>query len=82
MASLPSLIARVDSTILNKIFKGESNMLDATSRVALCGFLHDLGKLAERAKVEVSPDTLDSNQQLYCPHHKEFIDAGQVQNLL
>ena len=36
-------------------------MLDATSRVALCGFLHDLGKLAERAKVEVSPDTLDSN---------------------
>jgi len=75
MASLPSLIARVDSTILNKIFKGESNMLDATSRVALCGFLHDLGKLAERAKVEVSPDTLDSNQQLYCPHHKEFTDA-------
>jgi CRISPR-associated protein Csm1 len=50
-------------------------MLDATSRVALAAFLHDLGKLAERAKIEVSRDTLESNQQLYCPHHKEFTDA-------
>ncbi|OGT15327.1 MAG: type III-A CRISPR-associated protein Cas10/Csm1, partial [Gallionellales bacterium RIFOXYB12_FULL_54_9] len=50
-------------------------MLDATSRVALTAFLHDLGKLAERAKIEVSTATLESNQQLYCPHRKEFTDA-------
>ena len=50
-------------------------MLDATTRVALAAFLHDLGKLAERAKIEVSSGTLESNQQLYCPHHKEFTDA-------
>ena len=27
-------------------------MLDATTRVALAAFLHDLGKLAQRAKIE------------------------------
>lgn len=42
-------------------------MLDATSRVALAAFLHDLGKLAERAKIEVSQNDLDGNKQTYCP---------------
>jgi len=42
-------------------------MLDATSRVALAAFLHDLGKLAERAKIEVSLNDLNGNKQTYCP---------------
>ncbi len=46
-------------------------LLDATSRVALAGLLHDLGKLAERADMPV-PDreTLEVNKQIYCPNPK------------
>lgn len=47
----------------------------AASRIALSAFLHDLGKLAERAGIEVNAETLEMHQQLYCPHHKEFTDA-------
>lgn len=50
-------------------------LLDASSRIALSAFLHDLGKLAERAGIEISRETLDNNQQLYCPQHKPFTDA-------
>ncbi|HLA36395.1 MAG TPA: type III-A CRISPR-associated protein Cas10/Csm1 [Rhodocyclaceae bacterium] len=50
-------------------------LLDAGSRLALTALLHDLGKLAERAGIEITVETLESNQQLYCPHHKEFTDA-------
>jgi len=51
------------------------NLTEQSSRIALAAFLHDLGKLAERAGIEISRDMLESNQQLYCPHHKEFTDA-------
>ena len=51
------------------------NLTEASARIALTAFLHDLGKLAERAGIEISRDMLESNQQLYCPHHKEFTDA-------
>ena len=51
------------------------NLLASSSRIALAAFVHDLGKLAERAGIEIDRDTLDNNKQLYCPHHKEFIDA-------
>lgn len=51
------------------------NISAQSSRIALAAFLHDLGKLAERAGIEIGRDMLESNQQLYCPHHKEFTDA-------
>ena len=43
------------------------NLLDASSRVALAAYLHDLGKFAERAKIEVSQDDVDTHKLLYCP---------------
>jgi len=33
-------------------------LLNASCRVALAAYLHDLGKFAERARLEVSPDAL------------------------
>ena len=53
----------------------KKDLLVASSHVAFAAFLHDLGKLAERAGIEISLETLENNQQLYCPHHKEFTDA-------
>ena len=41
-------------------------LLDATSRLAFCAYLHDLGKFAERARLEVPQDSLDTHVQLYC----------------
>lgn len=46
-------------------------MLQETTRVALAAFLHDLGKLAERARIEVGRSDLDGNKQIYCPWHIE-----------
>lgn len=42
-------------------------MLARSSRVALAAFMHDLGKLAERARIGVDVDRLDGNKQTYCP---------------
>ncbi len=42
-------------------------MLDASCKVALAAYLHDLGKFAERAKIEVQQEKLDAHIQLYCP---------------
>ena len=47
------------------------NLLDATCRVALAGLVHDLGKFAQRAGLEVSKERLETHEQLYCPQ-KEF----------
>ena len=41
--------------------------LEASSRVALAAYLHDLGKFAERARLDVSKDDLDYHKQEYCP---------------
>ena len=56
--------------------------LEASSRIALAAFLHDLGKFAERARIpeadvkdEEGNSRADLNKQLYCPHRKEFTDA-------
>ncbi|MDD2725648.1 MAG: hypothetical protein PHH59_16740 [Methylovulum sp.] len=46
-------------------------LLQASSRVALAGFLHDIGKFAERAKLPIKQEEIDINQQLYCPKHKD-----------
>jgi CRISPR-associated protein Csm1 len=54
------------------------SQIDASSRVALAAFLHDLGKFAERARIdEANTKDLDSNKwselnkQLYCPKFNE-----------
>lgn len=45
-------------------------MLDATTRVALAAFLHDLGKLAQRAKIE-DHGKLDDHLAIYCPKREQ-----------
>ena len=52
-----------------------NTLLTESTRISLVAFLHDLGKLAERAGIDINQDILENNQQLYCPHHKEFTDA-------
>lgn len=49
----------------------ENNLLDASSRVALAGLLHDLGKFAERARIQVDRDRLDSQVSQYCPFRRQ-----------
>lgn len=44
-------------------------LLDASCRVALAAYLHDLGKFAERARLPVSADALDAHKTQYCPWH-------------
>jgi CRISPR-associated protein Csm1 len=46
-----------------------SERLDASARVALAAFLHDLGKFAERAALDVDAAALETHLQLYCPRH-------------
>ena len=42
------------------------NLLDASTRVALAAYLHDLGKLAERAGID-HEGRLDAHKTLYGP---------------
>ncbi|MCF8210621.1 MAG: type III-A CRISPR-associated protein Cas10/Csm1 [Rhodoferax sp.] len=46
-----------------------TNLLAASCRVALASYLHDLGKFAERAKMEVNVDALATHKTQYCPFH-------------
>lgn len=60
------------------------NLLDQSSRVALAALLHDLGKFAERARLECDPERLATWKQLDCPHwdgrpthiHAAYTTAG------
>ncbi len=47
-------------------------LLQASCRMALAAFLHDIGKFAERAKIDIEPQMLEDNKQRYCPHHKNY----------
>lgn len=47
-----------------------SERLEASARVALAAFLHDLGKFAERASPDVDGTVLETHLQLYCPRHE------------
>ena len=42
-------------------------MNNAASRIAFAAFLHDLGKFAERARLEFDKDKLQTHEQMYCP---------------
>lgn len=44
-------------------------LLAASCRVALAAYLHDLGKFAERARIDVTPDALHAHKEQYCPWH-------------
>jgi CRISPR-associated protein Csm1 len=53
----------------------DKKLMDASCRVALAALLHDLGKFAERARIEDADEKdskgitrRDINIQLYCPH--------------
>lgn len=53
-------------------------IMDASCRVALAAFLHDLGKFAERARIDEAAQkdregnsSRDLNVQLYCPKYNE-----------
>lgn len=48
------------------------NQTDPSTRIALAAFLHDIGKLAERAGIDHA-GRLDAHKTLYCPWH---IDGG------
>lgn len=45
----------------------DSNLLAASCRMALAAYLHDLGKFAERARIEVPKEALDAHKTQYCP---------------
>ena len=49
----------------------KSALLDATCRVAFAGLIHDLGKFAQRAGIDVTQNALQFHQQLYCPQRQE-----------
>lgn len=59
-------------------------MLDQSCRVALAGLLHDLGKFAERARLEFPRERLDALKTLDCPQwegrfthiHAAYTSAG------
>ena len=51
-----------------------SVLLAASCRMALAAYLHDLGKFAERARIEVPKDALDAHKTQYCPFRTT--DAG------
>jgi len=45
------------------------NLLEQSARVALAAFVHDIGKLAERAGID-HHGRLDAHRTLYCPWHQ------------
>lgn len=48
----------------------QDELLQASSRMALAGMLHDLGKFTERAKITIPAEKEHIHQQLYCPLRK------------
>ena len=60
-----------DETPTASLLSGEA-LSNATCRVAFAGYLHDLGKLAERAGAfDDASDKWRANVHLYCPFHRE-----------
>lgn len=59
-------------------------MLEQSSRIALAALLHDLGKFAERARIDTDRERLETWKQLDCPHwdgrpthiHAAYTTAG------
>ncbi len=45
-------------------------MSDTVYSIALAGLLHDVGKFAERAGMDITPQYRDDNEHLYQPHYE------------
>lgn len=45
-------------------------MDDTVFKIAVAAFLHDIGKFAERAGMELSTEYLDGNAALYQPSYR------------
>ncbi len=43
--------------------------LTASTRIAFAAMLHDLGKLAERARLDYSSEQIEIHKHIYCPYH-------------
>ncbi|MCB1659542.1 MAG: type III-A CRISPR-associated protein Cas10/Csm1, partial [Pseudomonadales bacterium] len=41
---------------------------EAASRMAFAAYMHDLGKLAERARIDIKQSDIDTHKQQYCPN--------------
>lgn len=48
----------------------KSSLLDATCRVAFAGLIHDLGKFAQRARIDATDASIKLHQQMYCPRRQ------------
>ncbi|BFU59576.1 MULTISPECIES: type III-A CRISPR-associated protein Cas10/Csm1 [Rodentibacter] len=48
-----------------------SHLLSSSCRMAFAALIHDIGKLAQRAKLPVPMETLDAHKTLYCPYNQE-----------
>ena len=60
---------------MQEVDRMKKSLLRSSCRIAFAAFLHDLGKFAERARIDVSSERLEINKQLYCPHRKAHTDA-------
>lgn len=49
----------------------QQQLLQASSRVAFAALMHDIGKLAERARLPISEEEKQANKHLYCPFNKK-----------
>ena len=52
------------------------NLLVPSARMALAGYLHDLGKFAQRADIETTKAEKDDNKSLYCPKYYTHVHAA------
>ena len=48
-----------------------SKRLEASSRMALAAYLHDLGKFAERANIDVAKEKYAIHEQMYCKRQEK-----------
>lgn len=58
--------------------ENDKSLLDASSRIALAAFLHDLGKFAQRAGIPVDKEALEICKQLDCPRPEGAGGANSV----
>lgn len=47
------------------------DLLDQSCRVAFAALIHDIGKFAERAKIDLSPEQKESNVHVCCPFNRD-----------
>lgn len=45
-------------------------LLYPSCRVAFAALVHDIGKFAERAKIDITKETKEKNQHIFCPFNK------------